>query len=437
MTTEHGHLPGKLRLGCFWLLLASIVVGAVELGSALLLTRLGGAASATTGLEEEVSEPSPAAGTARLAARQPRRNALHPFLGYVRDLEHKVEGEPAVVSEEGAEWGFPRNHQKLFHRPADDQVVVGIFGGSVAGILANVGAPTLEKELAKIPRFAGKKIVVLGLAQGGYKQPQQLMTLNYFLALGAHLDVVINVDGYNDVSLPPVENRSKKVFPFFPRPWYWMLEGGGGGMRRELGELAHLEAVRAETAAKLERSPWRVSRTARLLHTLADRRRLARIAALEAELAQRDVGETLPYEVRGPRRDYASEDDFYRDLVTVWQRCSLQMAALCRGLGIEYYHVLQPNQYVPGSKPLSVDEKEKAWNEASAYKLPVELGYPLLVVAGAELRHRGIAFFDLSGAFSGHGETLYADDCCHYNRQGNVVLGEAIARAIAAEPTSR
>jgi hypothetical protein len=38
----------------------------------------------------------------------------------------------------------------------------------------------------------------------------------YLLALGAQIDVVVNIDGFNEVALPPAENLLKKVFPVYP-----------------------------------------------------------------------------------------------------------------------------------------------------------------------------------------------------------------------------
>ena len=54
-----------------------------------------------------------------------------------------------------------------------------------------------------------------------------------------------------------------------------------------------------------------------------------------------------------------------------------------------------------------------------------------MIEEGRELAGRGIAFHDLTGLFAGHPEPLYWDSCCHYNLEGNRLLGEAIGRAAA------
>ncbi len=98
--------------------------------------------------------------------------------------------------------------------------------------------------------------------------------------------------------------------------------------------------------------------------------------------------------------------------------------------GARYFHFLQPNQYVAGSKPLSDEERAKAHDEDSPYRPVAERGYPLLRQVGAELRAAGVWFVDLTEVFSGVGETLYIDTCCHFNAKGNALVSQAIARAV-------
>ena len=44
----------------------------------------------------------------------------------------------------------------------------------------------------------------------------------------------------------------------------------------------------------------------------------------------------------------------------VWYRDSLLLAGLAELGRADYYHFLQPNQYAPGSKPLSPEERKSA-----------------------------------------------------------------------------
>ncbi|MCC7405527.1 MAG: hypothetical protein IT288_14105, partial [Bdellovibrionales bacterium] len=76
---------------------------------------------------------------------------------------------------------------------------IGVFGGSVAeGFVADQGVRSLfESQLKDLPSVAGRKIRVLELANGGYKQPQQLILYTLY---GEKLDLVINLEGVNETS---------------------------------------------------------------------------------------------------------------------------------------------------------------------------------------------------------------------------------------------
>jgi hypothetical protein len=110
------------------------------------------------------------------------------------------------------------------------------------------------------------------------------------------------------------------------------------------------------------------------------------------------------------------------------------MARLCEGLGIAYFHFLQPNQYVPGGKPMGEAERRIAFREDSPLRLPIERGYAQLRQAGASLVAEGVAFSDLSELFRDVHEPTYVDDCCHLDTFGNQLLAAAIGRVMAAAP---
>jgi hypothetical protein len=138
------------------------------------------------------------------------------------------------------------------------------------------------------------------------------------------------------------------------------------------------------------------------------------------------------YVLRGPGFDPATDGDVHQYLTDVWRRCSIQMARLCRANGIEYYHFLQPNQYVPGSKPMGAEERAVAFNVNHVYRRGVEIGYPLLIAAGPELNREGVRFVDLTQLFAGDIEPAYVDDCCHLDYRGYAVMARRMAQEIAA-----
>ena len=356
--------------------------------------------------------------------------ALHPFIGYVANPVGHPAAEDPKFSPQAIDHGVPLNTVDLFRPASDDEVVIGVFGGSFAANLA-AGGRRLAQQLERYSEsLTGKKVRVLSFSVAGHKQPQQLMALNWFLALGVHFDVVINLDGFNEVALPPTTNIPKQYHPFYPRGWLLMVDELDQDMRRQMGELAYLKERRAERAAGFSKLGF--SLTAGLIWKILDGPLTRRITEAEVGMLEQERSESGNYQARGPRWEAASEEAMYDELAGLWQRASLQMDALCRGRGIRYLHFLQPNQYLPGSKPLSPQERKKAWDEKHPYKSAVEKAYPRLVRAGEELRREGVEFHDLTRVYEGDERTFYKDACCHVNAQGNVVIAEAIARAIDA-----
>ena len=47
----------------------------------------------------------------------------------------------------------------------------------------------------------------LCLSHEGYKQPQQLLVPTYFLSIGQVFDLVVNIDGFNEVALSSVNHQ--------------------------------------------------------------------------------------------------------------------------------------------------------------------------------------------------------------------------------------
>jgi hypothetical protein len=93
--------------------------------------------------------------------------------------------------------------------------------------------------------------------------------------------------------------------------------------------------------------------------------------------------------------------------------------------------LLQPNQYLSGSKPLSQEERASAFNPAIAddYNKAMRLAQE----AVPKLRSNGVKIYDLTQAFADVHETLYVDACCHFNCRGNEVLATALLKIPAQE----
>ncbi|HPJ72058.1 MAG TPA: hypothetical protein PK636_05190 [bacterium] len=414
------------RLGFAAALLALIWL-AVEASVALVAPRFGGGFSVRecrelrreltvdSGAEEAVSPE---------AAPLQRRQVLHPYLGYVLDPR----SSPGIDA-----LGFWKPLEPAAPPANGDPIVVGIFGGSFAmGIVSRAGGE-LAALLEEIPAFRGRPCEIRRVALGGYKQPQQLMALVYLLAWGERFDVVINIDGFNELVLPVTDNMLRGVSPFYPRGWDRRVNSIPAAADLKLmGELALIEARRRSLAECFSRFPLSRSAVGNIVWAFWDGRcRIRRDRVRERLRTAEDLSSgSVPYLLSGPPLPPDFEEAPYRRLAEFWGRCSRLMRDICESNGIVYLHFLQPNQYVPGSKPMGIDEKRTAFRENHPYRSVVEQGYPQLVEEGEKLKEGGVGFHDLSMIFAGDSAPYYVDDCCHLGDAGSRLVVAAIAEAV-------
>jgi len=362
----------------------------------------------------------------------PGYQVIHPYLGYVN------EPNPGLVDRGGANrYGFPGPAPR-FGPGGDDtsRYTAAVLGGSMAQRLAAAAPDTLAEALQREGCLAGREIDVVSLALPGMKQPQQLMTLNYFLSLGARLDLVISLDGFNEVVLPVAENEAHGVFPFYPRSWqYQVANVSDVRLMNRIGEIEFWRRMRRSLAGLGSAPILRSSLASNVVWWQVDRGVDSTIHSLQIDLALAGDGgpsKERSYLAHGPRRGYRSDEERYSDLVGVWARSTRLMFELSEAEGIAFFHFLQPNQRVPDSKNFTPAERAIALPARHAYDAPARAGYPRLIEAVADLRSAGVPSSDLTGIFRGVEEALYVDGCCHVNEAGSRRIAEAIASAVRA-----
>jgi hypothetical protein len=365
-----------------------------------------------------------------------RGEVIHPYMGWCLNPETQpqveIAGHPMPVNQ----LGFVDEGPTLVKR-SPDRLIIGIAGGSVAQQLSILGEATLRKRLSESNQFRGKKIELVRMAFAGFKQPQQLMALDYVLSLGGELDVLINIDGFNEIALAPCENEKSQIFAAYPRMWKTLTMNSIDP--REYApafRLLELRARRQQAAKAIVNSPLRYSPTRNLIWKIEDTYLSGQLAALATEISSARAARGQGYEGTGPPQRFTDRTSMLEHLVATWRDSSRQMNYLCRGNRIAYVHILQPNQYVRGSKPLAKAETEHWFStqEDGCYKESVENGYQALIGEGKKLLAAGVDFHDLTQLFARISDQIYVDDCCHYNQRGNDLLAGAIADAILAAP---
>jgi hypothetical protein len=346
---------------------------------------------------------------------------IHPFLGWVHNpqlaVPEPIDGRLASTNS----LGFRDNGPSILKRSPDD-LIIGITGGSVAWRFSWEAETRLRELLAAVPEFSTRRLRIVRLALPGYKQPQQLLSLSYLLALGGEFDVIINLDGFNDGVLAVLENAHQGTALDYPRSWHARsLQITDPRNSGEAWQLLSLRAARQTRARAALKSPWRFSGLYQVIWMARDDAAQTRLHEL-AQIVSRSRRNSFVHHGPPP----PSAEQTLTAAADLWARCSLQMHNLCVANDIHYVHCLQPSQYLPETKTFSQFELDFCRTPAQPHATLAADIFPLLQTRGRELSEAGVRFIDLTGLFTKHPQTLYSDPWCHVNAEGSRLFADAI-----------
>lgn len=359
---------------------------------------------------------------------------FHPYLGYVN---HPQRRDAYAANNQGFQvgrktyeadpeaWDYPRARR-------GDEVLVGVFGGSVALGFSMVEHATgmFARHLGALPQFAGRTVTVLNFAVSGFKQPQQALALAYALAQGQQFDIVINVDGFNEI-INTLLNQQAGMEPSYPAHVIWKSMGsyleqarmpllGGGGAQA----LLHAHKVNLWQA--------RAQAQRRLAVGFVLCRAMMRYHRIRRDLLLGSGGGVRPDESwfpASPHTPNLSGRDIYEAAAEIWRESSRMMAALMRGRGA-YVHVLQPCQWLRDVGEYIPLDPEHAYKWVVE---PINRGYPFLRRGLSALGGAGVGVLDASTLFRGRLDAEhFVDDCAHLTDHGYDLLYEAVVRTLEA-----
>jgi hypothetical protein len=358
---------------------------------------------------------------------------LHPYFGPTHRPGIPFDLPPELRTSEADDvvatnnFGFPSRVNYPFARTDDRQFIIGIFGGSVGAYFCRIGAARLEEILRQRGSFNNREPVTLCFSHEGYKQPQQLLVLNYFLSIGQPFDVVINIDGFNEVALGRINDQ-----------YGWDISMPS---HEHLDALINVVNQATLTPAKLE-SLARIVQYRQQLNDLAERSNRTRLASVEFALRHYHDFLRRRYEQERVRFDRLPSGPpanspihvtpkvrprtgsaVYEDIAVNWRNASVLMQQLLAARSIPYVHVLQPNQYY-STRVFTPAEKATAFNDGSPFKEGAANGYPFLEKALEPGALNAVHLFDAAR------EDVYVDNCCHYTRAGNRLLADFVAKAV-------
>jgi len=361
---------------------------------------------------------------------------LHPLFGYVlKQGAFTNEKLKLKVNKHG----FFSLYEYPFVKSNKNQVIIGVFGGSVANNFAvdEYVTKRLSNKLKAYPEFANKEIIVLNFGNGGYKQPQQLLILNYFLALGQELNLVINIDGFNEVALSNLNNKAQVEIGM---PSVQHIKPLTGLANNNLSPFAMSSIVQInENKKQLKAGIDKLQNcqlalchavTSLQVKQLVNNYQQA-VVKYDSQVKQSKPDTANSSIVYIPKADSVFEDVAAFDkIASMWYESSIGMNQILSSRKIKYFHFIQPNQYYPTKRAFTAKEKEIAIDNKSPYIEGVKKGYPVLLSKVDDLQKARVNVFNAVNILDNTKETVYKDACCHYNSVGEEVLANYVSRSI-------
>jgi hypothetical protein len=313
-------------------------------------------------------------------------------------------------------YGFISPYDYPVHPKEKNAYIIGVFGGSVARAFTLQARAQFTDMIRATLNLGDRPIYMLQLASAGFKQPQQVLTLSYFMTVGQHFDLILNLDGFNEAWVSYYNLSSTHTAAEMPfNGFYYGL----------LNRFLKSEDFVPETFAdQLGRLSEKIPLTT--LHYVA--------MALRQQQRQRDFqreddfGKPLPGVLYPSllEKDNATYEARIDHVVDTWYRGSLAMQALASSIGARYIHVLQPNQYY-SKKNFSEEERKIAFGPNTfPMGTIVPLFYDKARKLGPTLNAAGVQFMDASATFDNVTARTYSDSCCHYVQRGYEILVPAI-----------
>ncbi|MDX6289267.1 MAG: hypothetical protein QOH42_1066 [Blastocatellia bacterium] len=356
---------------------------------------------------------------------------LHPYFGYVH--------QESYVQSYARQHGYATNDRaflsayKLPFKKTSNQFVIGLFGGSVSQQVGlwEMGSHLLANTLRRLPFLKDKEIILLNFAVGAYKQPQQLLVLSYFLSIGQEFDMVVNIDGFNEIALGYGNNKSGID-----------LAMPAGFLIAPLDDLANKDFSSDQLMLTLE-----VEQIRNELQDALTRLNSCRFATCYAfrwgyvkyldsqyrakveAIGQPRTGDSASHSLIGLNRIDTPLDDqeAIRQIGELWANSSMAMNEQLTSRKIPYLEIIQPNQYHATGRHFTEQELKTAIDKSGLTREAIAKGYPVLLSKVGSLRAAGVNVVDAVNIFDQVTETVYFDNCCHLNERGQQIFVEYIA----------
>ncbi|MBD1883268.1 hypothetical protein [Microcoleus vaginatus] len=358
---------------------------------------------------------------------------FHPFLGFIQ--------QPGPDFRPGFKinnYGFISPYDYPLKKTKKNQFIVGVFGGSVASNYAvfEVQNKILPQYLKQLPGLKDKEFVILSFATGGYKQPQQLLILNYFLALGQELDLVVNIDGFNEVALSNLNNKNKidLAMPSIQHILPLTSLANNSLSTKAMKATIRIRENKARISQGLESLQHCYlaacdALTSVYVQNLVNNYKTD-VIKFEKERTKQQKNDSGSVIYINPNMSVLHNSLAFEEMAWNWAKSSIFMHKVLSASNVPYFHILQPNQYYQTKRVFGEAEKQIAFNKESPYAKAVQIGYPALFKKFPNLEKNNINILNAVNVFDKNKEAVYVDSCCHYNKAGEVIFSNYVGRSI-------
>jgi hypothetical protein len=355
------------------------------------------------------------------------------------DYRTKYKGNPDLIV---VDWlsaytphpyfGYEDRKIRAFERADIDserQFVIGILGGSVAESLGGYfhgHRGMFEKLRLVIPSLGDKEIIIANLAMGGGRQPQQFFVSAYFID---DLDMIINVDGLNDV----VGWHFLPVYPLeFPvTSLKYLQRTSSGEVYRSLARALKWTYVSIHKLPTEHFEPLSSSSLYFALWQAVHPILLSSIRHIEKKFI-----DSALHPDRSRVETEISLDALAEKRAKIWAKYTAMQYELIQGVHKKpVFLFIQPNQYNKGSKNFTEFEKNVAIDTAKIDRIHNAL--MILRNTASKLQRDGLPIYDLTNIFHDTQETVYTDSCCHLNSFGNEIMAKEVINAIMSHVENR
>ena len=248
-------------------------------------------------------------------------------------------------------------------------------------------------------KFKTNRFKVYNASIGGGKQPQQLFKLYYLYLINEKFDIVINIDGFNEVALSFSENIQIENNIIYPRNYSRLISTFN----------SDLSCVKKSNKYTKEYSLIPIVEIYKLFQI--------RKCHIKSEGSPTEKNSRFSKMSNFVKLD----DDIYFDYIKkLWLNSSNEIDQFSNIKNFKYIHIIQPNQYLKGSKIISNDELD--FLKYEKYGKPISKYYKDIQVEDLDVKYK----LDLRYIFKDNDMTLYRDYCCHLNNKGIFLMATEI-----------